>query len=130
MICRDSSAMRVAYPAGVKIVVIMGVAGAGKTTVGRMLAARLQWPFIDADDLHPAANIRKMASGEPLTDLDREPWLHAIERRLIELAGRGESAVLACSALRRAFRDNLLHAAPEVRFVYLRAGEDVLAERL
>jgi gluconokinase len=112
------------------IVVIMGVAGAGKTTVGRLLAGRLHWPFVDADDLHSEANIAKMSRGEPLTDQDREPWLEAIERKLADLDSRGDSAVLACSALRRAFRDRLRQAGGDVRFVHLRAAEDVIAARL
>jgi len=112
------------------IVVIMGVAGVGKTTVGRMLAGRLGWTFVDADDLHPAANIAKMARGEPLTDEDREPWLESIVRKLADLVARGESAVLACSALRHAFRERLRSAGNDVRFVYLRAPQDVIASRL
>src|SRR4051812_30550443 len=104
------------------IVVVMGVAGAGKTTVGSMLAARLRWRFIDADDLHPPANVAKMASGRPLSDDDREPWLKAIEGTLAGLAADGQSAVLACSALRAAFRERLHLGGGDIRFVYLRAG--------
>ena len=107
--------------------VVMGVAGAGKTTLGRALADSLRCPFLEADDLHSDANRAKMARGEGLTDLDREPWLAAIESCLD--ARRGQSLVLACSALRDKYRARLAHERP-VRFVYLDVPADVLSERL
>jgi gluconokinase len=107
------------------IVVVMGVAGAGKTTVGRALAAALGWSFLDADDLQPPANVDKMRRGEPLDDADRSPWL---ARVAAELRAR-DDVVVACSALRAAYRD-ALRVRPEVRFVYLKVPEAVLAARL
>jgi len=112
------------------IVIISGVAGSGKTTVGAMLAGRLHWPFADADDFHPAANVAKMRAGIPLTDADREPWLRAIVAWMDEHIARGESAVVGCSALRRAYRDQLLGGRPEARMVFLATDRDVLTRRL
>ncbi len=89
------------------IVVVMGVTGSGKSTVGRALADDLHWPFLDADDLHSPANIAKMAAGHPLTDEDRAPWLAAISQRMDAWTAAGSSGVVACSALRRAYRDTL-----------------------
>jgi gluconokinase len=112
------------------IVIVAGVSGSGKTTVGAMLAGRLGWPFVDADDFHPAANIAKMRAGIPLTDADREPWLRAIAAWMDERIGRGEDAVLACSALKRSYRDELLGGRPEARMVFLATDRDVLTRRL
>ena len=109
------------------IVVVMGVTGSGKTTVGRALAERLEWPFYDADDLHPAANVEKMRRGVALTDDDRTPWLAALRSLLNELDAR--DAVLACSALRRQFRAQL-NEGHDVRFVYLQADPHRIAARL
>ena len=112
------------------VVLLMGVAGSGKTTVGERLAARLGWTFHDGDDLHPAANVRKMAAGEPLTDEDRRPWLAAL-REVIEGHERdGTDAVVACSALKEAYRRTLLAGAPSARIVYLRGDRTLLEERL
>jgi len=111
------------------IVVVMGVSGVGKTTVGIALARRLGWPFLDADDFHPATNVEKMRRGEPLTDDDRRPWLDAIGRELAHRAAEGASVVLACSALRRWHRDVLRASAP-VRFVHLRGTYDEIDRRL
>jgi len=108
----------------------MGVAGAGKSTVGALLAAELGWTFYDGDDLHPAANVRKMASGRPLDDADRWPWLRRIAGVIARHARRGEPAVVACSALKRAYRDVLAAAAPGVRIVYLKGSHELIAERL
>jgi gluconokinase len=118
------------------VIIVMGVAASGKTTVGGRLASRLGWAFHDADDRHPAANVEKMARGEPLTDADRAPWLDALRRVIDEALARGEHAVLACSALRRSYRDRLRPAPSTertgpspVRFVYLRASPDLVAAR-
>lgn len=111
------------------IVVLMGVSGVGKTTLGRLLAAELGWPFIDADDVHPAANVAKMKAGLPLTDADREPWLEALAAELRERLRRGESAVLACSALKEVYRERLRVDA-SVRFVYLYATPELIRRRL
>ncbi len=112
------------------LVVLMGVAGSGKTTVGRALAARLGLDFVDADDLHPAANKARMRAGTPLTDAERWPWLDAVHSVLRAAAAAGTGAVVACSALRAAYRDRLAHELPELRFVHLTADRDVLAARL
>lgn len=113
------------------IIVLMGVSGSGKTTVGKELARQLGWTFVDADDFHPAANVEKMHRGEPLTDEDRRPWLAALHQRLLEAAQRGENVVLACSALKHAYRDYLQHEEPDrISFVYLRGSEELIRQRL
>ena len=106
------------------IVIVAGVSGSGKTTVGARLADRLGWRFTDGDDLHPAANVAKMRAGIPLTDTDRWPWLRAIAAWMDEHIARGEDAVVACSALRRSYRDLLLDGRPAVRMVFLAPGAD------
>ncbi len=110
------------------IVVVMGVTGAGKTTVGLPLARALGCEFLDADDYHPAANVAKMRAGEPLTDDDRQPWLDALNHVLRERAARG--VVLACSALKASYRDRLLAGLPGARVVYLRGTKALIAARL
>lgn len=107
----------------------MGAAGAGKTTVGQLLAAELRWDFVDADDYHSAANIEKMRRGIPLTDADRAPWLEALRTLISRYVAENKNLVLACSALRQVYRDRLA-VAPEVRFVYLKANPQLLRERL
>ena len=107
-------------------VVIMGVSGSGKTAVGSALATRLGWRFIDADDLHPPANIAKMSSGVPLTDQDRGPWLAAVARHLTS----GRDAIAACSALKRAYRNTIAEAVPGVFFVHLAVPTATLAARM
>ena len=97
------------------IVVIAGVSGSGKSTVGALLAGRLGWPFADGDAFHPAANLAKMKAGIPLTDADRGPWLAAIGAWMDERLAASQSAVVACSALRRAYRDALLGGRPGPR---------------
>jgi carbohydrate kinase (thermoresistant glucokinase family) len=114
----------------VRIVVLMGVTGAGKTTVGEQLAAALGWTFVEGDAFHPPANIAKMHRGEPLDDADRAPWLEAIRQRIEELVASAQSAVIACSALKRAYREVLARDRPEVGFVYLKASAALIAERL
>ena len=107
----------------------MGVSGSGKTTVGRLLGQHLGWTFLDADDFHPPANVEKMRRGDPLTDADRDPWLQALADALRVRLDRGESVVLACSALKESYRDRL-RVDERVRFVVLRADPDVLRRRL
>jgi gluconokinase len=111
------------------IVVIMGVAGSGKTTVGQALAQAQGWPFFDADDFHSEGNKQKMRRGEGLTDADREPWLAALRARIDELRAGSRSAVLACSALKQAYRDRL-QAGPDVRIVYLKGDFALIEARL
>jgi gluconokinase len=101
------------------IVVVFGVSGAGKTTVGKLLANELDWRFIEADDFHPPTNVEKMRSGHPLTDRDRWPWLDCLRKLIKQSLAAGESAVLACSALKRAYRDRL-QVSGKVQFVFLR----------
>jgi gluconokinase len=112
------------------ILIVAGVSGSGKTTVGAMLAGRLGWRFADADDFHPAANVEKMRAGIPLTDEDRRPWLQALVAWMDERIAQGKSAVIACSALKRAYRDVLLGDRPDVRMVFLEVGREELARRL
>jgi gluconokinase len=111
-------------------IVVLGVSGTGKTTIARLLAARLGIPFADADDFHPPANIAKMSSGVPLEDTDREPWLTAVGRWLHghDIAGTG--GVVACSALKRRYRDILQDATPTAYFLLLTAGREQLIERI
>jgi gluconokinase len=112
------------------IVVVMGVAGAGKTTVGRLLAGELGAAFLDADDFHPRANVAKMRAGTPLDDADRWPWLERLNAALRERTGRGERVVLACSALKAGYRDRLLAGLPGAQLVYLRGSRELIAARL
>jgi gluconokinase len=112
------------------IVLVAGVSGSGKTTVGMLLAARLGWPFADGDSFHPAANVAKMRAGQPLTDADRWPWLAAIGAWMDERIAAGQSAVLACSALRHSYRAALLDGRPAARMVLLALSRDQAAERL
>ena len=111
------------------IVVVMGVCGCGKTTVGKALADELGWPFHDADDFHPEANVAKMAAGEPLTDEDRGPWLDRLAAEMRALQRGDGNAVLACSALKQAYRDRIATAG-NVRFVHLAGDIDTIAGRL
>jgi carbohydrate kinase (thermoresistant glucokinase family) len=112
------------------IVILAGVSGSGKTTIGELLALRLGWPFTDGDRLHPAANIAKMASGHPLTDQDREPWLAAIGASMDERIAAGQSALVACSALKRRYRAVLLNGRPEARIAFLEITKAEAAARL
>ena len=113
------------------VLILMGVSGSGKTTVGKVLAADLGWTFVEADDFHPAANVEKMRGGTPLTDEDRRPWLEALRRRVNEACGRGEDVVLACSALKDEYRDYLERHDPGcVRYVYLQGSEELIRRRL
>jgi gluconokinase len=112
------------------MLILAGVSGSGKTTVGTVIAQRLHWRFADADEFHPAANIEKMRAGIPLTDEDRWPWLQAIGAWMDARAADGESAVIACSALRRRYRDMLLRGRPAARIVVLTADPALLARRV
>ena len=110
--------------------VLMGVAGSGKTTVAALLAERLGWATAEADEFHPAANVAKMAAGTPLTDDDRWPWLRTIRAAIEEKQHAGETAVFTCSSLKRSYRDVLRGTDTDVRFVYLKGSFEVLHERL
>jgi gluconokinase len=112
------------------IVIVAGVAGSGKTTIGAQLAGRLGWRFADGDSFHPAANVAKMHAGIPLTDEDRAPWLRAISGWMDDLIAAGQSGVLTCSALRRAYREELLSGRPAARMVFLNVSRDELVRRL
>jgi gluconokinase len=113
------------------VVVLMGVSGSGKSTVGKLLAERLGWPFVEGDDYHPAANVEKMRSGTPLTDEDRRPWLAALRERVDRACTTGENIVLACSALKHAYQDYLERHDPAcVHYVYLHGSEELIKLRL
>ncbi|MET7420760.1 gluconokinase [Dactylosporangium sp. NPDC005555] len=112
------------------VIVVMGVAGTGKTTVGALLAGRLGWRYAEADDFHPAGNVAKMAAGEPLTDEDRAPWLAAIGRWIDEHAAAGSPGVVSCSGLRRVYRDQLRAGRPQVRLVLLDGSRELITRRL
>lgn len=111
------------------ILVLMGVSGSGKTTVGQLIAKALNCDFIEGDALHPAANVEKMAHGIPLTDADRQPWLEAIRARIEQAHARGETLVIACSALKRRYRE-FLEATVPVRWIYLEGPEPLLYSRI
>lgn len=110
------------------VIVVMGVSASGKSSVAAGLSSALELPWIDADDLHPAANVAKMASGQPLDDDDRGPWLDRVGEELARGAAAG-GIIVACSALRRTYRDRLRSAAPRVSFVHLTGSPDLLASR-
>ena len=112
------------------VILLMGVAGCGKTTVGRALAAALGWSFRDADDFHPPANITKMSAGQPLADADRAPWLAAIRAHIDACLARGENAVVTCSALKAAYRAALIADPARVRLVHLTSDPALIAKRL
>ena len=113
------------------VLVLMGVSGSGKTTVGNLLAAQLGWRYVEADDFHPAANVEKMRAGTPLTDADRRPWLDVLRLKVDGLCEGGIDAVLACSALKHAYRDYLERDEPGcVRYVYLHGTEEEIRDRL
>ena len=111
------------------IVIVFGVSGAGKTTIGRLLAEQLGWRFYEADDFHPRANIEKMRSGHPLTDEDRWPWLERLREQMTRSLAANENAVLGCSALKRAYRERL-RVSNDVRFVYLRGDYALIDKQL
>jgi gluconokinase len=111
-------------------VVVMGVSGSGKSTVGRALADELGVPFVEGDELHPPANVARMAAGTPLTDADRQGWLQTLADVLAGAARHDQGVVVTCSALKRRYRDTLRHGAPELRLVHLHGSPALLAERM
>jgi gluconokinase len=111
------------------ILVVMGVVGSGKTTIGHLLAQELGWQFFDADDFHPQANLEKISDGIPLTDEDRAPWLARLREEISKWIAQRSDAILACSALKRSYRVELA-VGPEVRFVYLKGSPAVIDARL
>ncbi|MFL5282050.1 MAG: gluconokinase [Rhodopila sp.] len=111
-------------------IVVMGVSGSGKSTLAAGLAQREGWPLLEGDTFHPAANIAKMQAGIPLTDEDRWPWLRAIAVKMDELQATGQSAIVACSVLKRSYRDILIGKRPDTVLVYLRAPKDLIARRM
>jgi gluconokinase len=111
------------------IVIVMGTTGSGKTTIGSLLAKRMGWEFVDADDFHPPSNVEKMKHGIPLTDADREPWLKALHDKILEWTAEKRSVVLACSALKQSYRDEL-RASSDVKFVYLKGSYQLFSERV
>lgn len=110
--------------------VVMGVSGSGKTTIADRLAARLDWRFEDGDGFHPPGNVAKMSAGQPLTDDDRRPWLQAIADEIDRVSREGERLVVACSALKRSYRDILSHGRKDIRFVFLSGSYELIASRL
>ena len=114
------------------ILILFGVSGVGKTTIGRLLSKRLGWPFEDGDDYHSPENRHKMQAGIPLTDEDRTPWLNVLHQRIEELIGQRENAILACSALKQKYRDRLVVGlkADQFRFALLDVPRDLLRERI
>ena len=113
-----------------RILVLMGVSGSGKTTVGAMLAGRLRWRFAEADEFHSPANVAKMRAGTPLTDADRLPWLRAIAAQIDQWRSAGVHGVVTCSALKRAYRDILIGDRPDVRLVHLKGEHTLIADRM
>jgi gluconokinase len=110
--------------------IVMGVSGSGKSTIADQLAKRIGWRYEDGDKFHPASNVAKMKAGHPLTDEDRRPWLRAIAAEIDRVCGDGDRVVIACSALKRAYRDILVHERRDVRIVYLKGSQQLIADRL
>jgi gluconokinase len=110
--------------------IVMGVSGSGKSTVAEALGKQLGWRFEDGDSFHPASNVAKMAAGHPLTDEDRWPWLNAIADEIARVCKTGEHVIIACSALKHTYRDVLLRGRDDVRFVFLRGTQELIADRL
>ena len=112
------------------IVVVMGVSGSGKTTIAAGIAQQKDWRLLEGDKFHPSANVAKMEAGIPLTDDDRWPWLRAIAARAAELRTSGESAVVACSALKRVYRQILIDSQPDAALIYLRGSRALILQRM
>lgn len=112
------------------VVVVMGVASSGKTSLGERLAERLGWPFRDADSFHPPENVAKMAGGTPLNDDDRKPWLAAIAAWIDDLRAKGEHGIVTCSALKRAYRQVIVGDRPDVALVYLKGSRELIGRRM
>jgi len=112
------------------IILLMGVAGSGKTTVGELLAGQLEWPFHDADDFHPQENVEKMAKGIPLTDQDRLPWLERLNGLLRNASQLNSNIVLACSALKNSYREVICADVPDLRIVYLKGDYRLIERRM
>jgi gluconokinase len=110
--------------------IVMGVSGSGKSTVADKLAETLGWTYEDGDKFHPASNVAKMAAGHPLTDEDRSPWLGAIAAEIDRACKAGEHVVIACSTLKRAYRDLLVHGRSDVRIIFLNGTQQLIADRL
>jgi gluconokinase len=110
----------------VSVIIVMGVSGCGKSTIGQLLASRLGYPFLDGDEFHPPENVAKMAAGTPLTDTDRRPWLERLNREMLDR----KDAVLACSALKESYRQVLAQGIADCRFVHLRGSIDLIRSRL
>jgi gluconokinase len=113
-----------------RALIVMGVSGSGKTTIGEELARRIGWRYEDADTFHPAGNVAKMSAGKPLTDEDRWPWLRAIADEIDRAVAAGERVVIGCSALRRVYRDVLVHGRDDIRIIYLQGAQALIAGRL
>jgi|SRR5579859_2579372 len=122
-----SAEMNAAAPT---VVVVMGVSGAGKSTIGKLLAERLGWPFKEGDELHPASNIAKMRQGVALSDAERAPWLAKVEAWISGQLNNGRSGVITCSALKRAYRDRLVAGRTNVRLVFLKGSYELIADRV
>jgi gluconokinase len=119
--------------AGVKApcaLIVMGVSGSGKSTVAELLGKRLGWRFEDGDSFHPKSNVEKMRAGHPLTDEDRWPWLNAIADEIARVCNKGEQIIIACSALKHTYREVLLRGRDDVRFVFLKGTQELIADRL
>ena len=112
------------------VIILIGVAGAGKTTIGKLLAEELGWPFYEGDHFHPQTNIEKMKKGLDLTDEDREPWLDNLQKLINGLIHRGQPGIVACSALKRAYREYLQRDNEGARFIYLKGDYDLIRKRL
>lgn len=110
--------------------IVMGVSGSGKSTIAAALSERLGWRFEDGDSFHPKSNVEKMRAGHPLTDEDRWPWLNAIADEIARACNKGEKIIIACSALKHAYREVLLRGRDDVRFVFLKGTQELIADRL